>query len=118
MSAGLSRSMRSMRPVERAKMRTLLATAAATKSEEMLNCSDTRSMLNMGNEASSFMLLVLGGAYPPVSYAISGSLCGLRLCWCDIHVSHGNLQLVQLWRGGQARSVDVMESCASLEVRR
>src|SRR5690242_1585643 len=62
MSAGLSRSMRRIRPVERARTRTLLATAAATKSEEMENCSDTRSMLNMGSDASSCALLVLGGA--------------------------------------------------------
>ena len=64
MSAGLSKSIRRMRPVERASTRTLLATAAATKSEDMLNCKDTRSMLNMGSDASSCMLLVLGGAYP------------------------------------------------------
>lgn len=74
MSAGLSRSIRRMRPVERASMRTLFATAAATKSEDMLNCRDTRSMLNMGSDASSCMLLVLGGAYPlDMSYAIMGS---------------------------------------------
>lgn len=62
MSAGLSRSMRRMRPVERASTRTLLATAAATKSEDMENCSETRSMLNIGSDASSCALLVLGGA--------------------------------------------------------
>lgn len=62
MSAGLSRSIRRMRPVERANTRTLLATAAATKSEDMENCNDTRSMLNMGSDASSCALLVLGGA--------------------------------------------------------
>lgn len=61
-SAGLSRSMRRMRPVERARTRTLLATAAATKSDDMENCSDTRSMLNIGSDASSCALLVLGGA--------------------------------------------------------
>ena len=62
MSAGLSRSMRRMRPVERARTRTLLATAAATKSEDMENCSDTRSILNIGSDAPSCALLVLGGA--------------------------------------------------------
>ena len=62
MSAGLSRSMRSIRPVERARTKTLFATAAATKSEDMENCSETRSMLNIGNDASSCALLVLGGA--------------------------------------------------------
>lgn len=73
MSAGLSRSIRRMRPVERANMRTLFATAAATKSDDMLNCRDTRSMLNMEREESSCMLLVLGGAYPlDMSYAILG----------------------------------------------
>lgn len=61
-SAGLSRSMRRMRPVDRARTRTLLATAAATKSDDMENCSDTRSMLNIGSDASSCALLVLGGA--------------------------------------------------------
>jgi hypothetical protein len=65
MSAGLSRSIRKMRPVESARIRTLFATAAATKSDEMLNCRDTRSILNMGSDGSpSCMLLVLGGAYP------------------------------------------------------
>lgn len=74
MSAGLSRSMRKMRPVESASIRTLFPTAAATKSEDMLNCSDTRSILNIGSDASwSCMLLVLGGAYPlPISYAMVG----------------------------------------------
>jgi hypothetical protein len=71
MSAGLSRSMRRMRPVESARIKTLLPTAAATKSEEMLNCSATRSILNMGAASSSCMLLVLGGAYPlAMSYAM------------------------------------------------
>lgn len=73
MSAGLSRSIRRIRPVESANIRTLFATAAATKSEDMLNCRDTRSMLNMGRDASSCILLVLGGAYPlDMSYAILG----------------------------------------------
>jgi hypothetical protein len=63
-SAGLSKSMRKMRPVDRASTTTLFATAAATKSEETVNCKATRSMLNMGPDASSCMLLVLGGAYP------------------------------------------------------
>lgn len=63
MSAGLSKSIRRMRPVERAKMRTLLATAAATKSEATENCSETRSILNIGSEASaSWKLLVPGAA--------------------------------------------------------
>jgi hypothetical protein len=44
--------MRKMRPVESASIRTLFATAAATKSDDMLNCSDTRSILNIGSDAS------------------------------------------------------------------
>src|SRR6266700_2168015 len=52
-SAGLSKSIRRMRPVERARMRTLLATSAATKSDGMPNWSETLSMLNMGRDAST-----------------------------------------------------------------
>src|SRR6266702_4460192 len=52
-SAGLSKSIRRMRPVERARMRTLLATSAATKSDGMANWSETLSMLNMGRDAST-----------------------------------------------------------------
>ena len=52
-SAGLSKSIRRMRPVERARMRTLLATSAATKSDDMANWSETLSMLNMGRDAST-----------------------------------------------------------------
>lgn len=52
MSPGLSRSMRRIRPVDRAIMRTLLATWAATKSEEMENCNCTLSTLKIGSEAS------------------------------------------------------------------
>lgn len=74
MSAGLSRSIRNMRPVDSASTSTLLATAAATKSDATENCSDTRSMLNMGSAASpSWKLLVPGAAYPlDTSYAMLG----------------------------------------------
>jgi hypothetical protein len=106
MSAGLSRSIRRMRPVDRAKIRTLFATAAATKSEDMLNCRDTRSMLNMGSEASSCMLLVLGGAYPlDVSYAILGCGIGSLLLYTRGHVLRGTLLLFPLFV--------VSESCLS-----
>lgn len=94
MSAGLSRSIRRIRPVERAKISTLFATAAATKSEDMLNCRDTRSILNMGSEASSCMLLVLGGAYPLVmSYAILGRGIGSLLLYACGHILRDPLLL-------------------------
>ena len=94
MSAGLSKSIRRIRPVERAKIRTLFATAAATKSEDMLNCRDTRSMLNMGSDASSCTLLVLGGAYPlDMSYAILGLWAGLLLLYTRCHILRDKLLL-------------------------
>ena len=62
-SAGLSKSIRKMRPVESASMRTLLATSAATKSEEIENWSDTRSTLNIGSDISvSWGFPLVGGA--------------------------------------------------------
>jgi hypothetical protein len=74
-SAGLSKSILKILPVDSANTSTLFATAAATKSELMLNCSDTRSMLNMGSAASS----CAWGAYPLVmSYAIVG-VCARRV---------------------------------------
>lgn len=60
MSEGLSRSMRRIRPVERASMRTLFATWAATKSEEIENWSCTRSTLKMGRAGSSRLCMVNG----------------------------------------------------------
>jgi hypothetical protein len=88
MSAGLSRSIRSIRPVESARMRTLLATSAATKSEAIENCNATRSMLNMGSDTSwSWRLLVLGGAYP---LEVSNAMLRSRLelfCGSDHDIS-------------------------------
>lgn len=52
MSSGLSRSKRKMRPVSKARIRTLLATSAATKSEGRSNLRLTSSTLKMGSEAS------------------------------------------------------------------
>ena len=53
MSAAASRSMRKIRPLARASMRTLFATCAATKSADKLNWSCTRSMLKIGNDGSA-----------------------------------------------------------------
>ncbi|KAL1835492.1 hypothetical protein VTK73DRAFT_5609 [Phialemonium thermophilum] len=52
MSSGLFKSMRRMRPFDRASTRTLLATWAATKSAAMENCSCTLSTSKMGSAAS------------------------------------------------------------------
>ena len=52
MSSGLSRSNRRIRPVERARIRTLLATWAATKSEDISKRSCTRCTSKMGREGS------------------------------------------------------------------
>ncbi len=60
MSEGLSRSILRILPVERASIKTLLATCAATKSEEMENCSCTLSTLTIGREASSSSAILYG----------------------------------------------------------
>lgn len=62
--------------MDKASTRTLFATAAATNSEATENCSDTRSMLNMGSVASaSWKLPAPGAAYPAnASYAMVGCL--------------------------------------------
>ena len=62
-----------MRPVDKARMRTLLATWAATKSEEMENCSWTLSTLKMGREESvRSCRLVVATPLVIVSKAIGG----------------------------------------------
>ena len=64
MSDGLSRSIRRIRPVDSAKTKTLLATWAATKSEEIENWSCTFSTLKMGKAAlSSSCMLVIGPGF-------------------------------------------------------
>ena len=100
MSAGWSKSIRRMRPVERAIIRTLLATSAATKSEDMENCSDTRSMLNMGSDAFSSS----PGAYPDaVSNAMNSDLfekASHGLCIMDnsVYACWSRCRKVSSWR--------------------
>ena len=57
MSDGLSRSILSIRPVERANTRTLLATWAATKFEEIEKSKSTGWIWKMGTESSSSSIL-------------------------------------------------------------
>ena len=99
--------------MERARTSTLLATAAATKSEATENCSETRSMLNMGRAASlSWKLLVPGAAYPlDISYAMVIAICG-RLACCVVIPStfRGLRRAVQLGARVQVRELSLRRS--------
>jgi hypothetical protein len=53
MSSGLLRSIRRIRPLKRAKTRTLLAAWPATKSAAMENCNCTGKTSKMGSAASA-----------------------------------------------------------------
>ena len=64
MSDGLSRSIRSIRPVVSAKTRTLFATAAAQKSAEMENWRVTLSTLKIGLSWRVCMMRKLGYKAP------------------------------------------------------
>lgn len=85
-SEGLSRSILIILPVESAKIRTLLATCAATKSADIENCSWTGSTLNTGSDSSSSAMLQFdsyGGAdagqhfnLPKLHMGTSSSLSG------------------------------------------